>query len=413
MCFVLQRRAIFRHRKFQKCSEPHVFCIHFHLQMCFALTAACHFLTSELAKVHQNLKKCSEPHVLCTFSLANVFRATAACNLWFLLWPHDSAPGALTGLLFDWPDTRIIEKTQHFATSLTFGADVSSFFWLSRYCVFFLLTWLLCCSFSSAFSSLHIVGSLLFQLPSTMVHYTPGFKWISNRFHGAWFKIRDVLSSHFPSSRLWTSLLKPIEVVLSQAICPGGQAQKMKASAKQEASAARKSGENEGANWIPLERVFNRNHQGGQKRAENRRFSKIWWGLVGMENVCTKAHLEMRWNERFAFPKLGVWPDHLLGSDVNISSKGSPWPAVREGVLPSHLATTLIQMGIVLASSSLSVGSLEDDCLIIPSIFFWRPTDLYSIHQRLSPWTCWIFWWQMCWVRAWYMQNISVWSIYV
>ena len=39
----------------------------------------------------------------------------------------------------------------------------------------------------------------------------------------------------------------------------------MKASAKQEASAARKSGENEGANWIQLERVFSRN-QGGQKK---------------------------------------------------------------------------------------------------------------------------------------------------
>ena len=39
----------------------------------------------------------------------------------------------------------------------------------------------------------------------------------------------------------------------------------MKASAKQEASAARKSGENEGANWIQLEHVFNRN-QGGQKK---------------------------------------------------------------------------------------------------------------------------------------------------
>ena len=66
--------------------------------------------------------------------------ATAACNFWFLLWPHDSAPAALTSLLFDSPDTRIIEKTEHFATSLTFGAGESSFFWLSRYCIFFLLT---------------------------------------------------------------------------------------------------------------------------------------------------------------------------------------------------------------------------------------------------------------------------------
>ena len=103
MCFSPQRRAIFRHRNFKKCSETDVFC---------------------------------------TLSLQNVLFTTAACNFWFIRWPPDSAPAALTGLLFDWPDTRIIEKTQHFATSLTFGAYVSSFFWLSRYCIFFLPTWL-------------------------------------------------------------------------------------------------------------------------------------------------------------------------------------------------------------------------------------------------------------------------------
>ena len=95
----------------------------------------------------ENSKKCFGADVFCTCSLQNVLFATAACNFWFLLWPHDSAPAALTGLLFDWPDTRINEKTQHFATSLTFGADVSSFFWLSRYCIFFLLTWLLYSAF--------------------------------------------------------------------------------------------------------------------------------------------------------------------------------------------------------------------------------------------------------------------------
>ena len=77
---------------------------------------------------------------------------------------HDSAPAALTSLLFDSPDTRIIGKTQHFATSLTFGADVSSFFWLSRYCIFFLLTLLhlltlLSCDFTSS-----ICFSSAFQL---------------------------------------------------------------------------------------------------------------------------------------------------------------------------------------------------------------------------------------------------------
>ena len=96
---------------------------------------------------HLNFKKCSEHLMFCAFSLQNVLLATAACNFWFLLWAPTSAPAALTGLLLDWPDTRTIEKTRHFATSLTFGADVSPFFWLSRYCIFFLLTWLLYSAF--------------------------------------------------------------------------------------------------------------------------------------------------------------------------------------------------------------------------------------------------------------------------
>ena len=202
MCFSPQRRAIFRHLNFKKCSEHVMFCT-FSLQNPLFATAACNFSTSELQKVlrrlqffniftsksafrhsgvhffdggraksasdlmcfvhfhfkicfspqrraifrHLNFKKCSEHVMFCTFSLQNLLFATAACNFWCLLWAATSAPAALTGLLLDWPDTRIIEKTQHFATSLTFGADVSSFFWLSRYCIFFLLTWLLYSAF--------------------------------------------------------------------------------------------------------------------------------------------------------------------------------------------------------------------------------------------------------------------------
>ena len=192
MCFSPQRRAIFsrtlsfltfwlqnvlfataacifQHQNVKMCSK-HVVFYTFWLQNVLLATAACNFSPSELQKVsmwcfihfdfkmcfspqpraifrHLNFKKWSETGVFCTCSLQNVLFATAACNFWFLLWPHDSAPAALTGLLFDWPDTQIIEKTQHFATSLTFGAGVSSFFWLSRYCIFFLLTWLLYSAF--------------------------------------------------------------------------------------------------------------------------------------------------------------------------------------------------------------------------------------------------------------------------
>ena len=151
MCFSPERRAIFQHLNFKKWSEPDVFCT-FSLENVLLATASAIFQ-------HLNFKKWSEADVFCTFSLENVLLATAACNFWFLLWPHDSAPAALPSLLFDSPDTRIIEKTQHFATSLTFGADVSSFFWLSRNCIFFLLTLL-----SSDFTSSHLLFITAFQL---------------------------------------------------------------------------------------------------------------------------------------------------------------------------------------------------------------------------------------------------------
>ena len=207
MCVSPQRRAIFRHLNFKKCSENVVFCT-FSLENVRFATAAYNFQTSSLQKAvrswgvwyiftckctfrhsgvqffdittsksapnmrcfvpfdlqmcvspqrraifrHHNFKKCSEHEVFCTFWLENVRFTTAACNFCFLCWAPTSAPAALTGLLFDWPDTRIIEKTQHFATSLTFRADTSSFFRLDYYCILCRLTWLLYwLDFSTAF----------------------------------------------------------------------------------------------------------------------------------------------------------------------------------------------------------------------------------------------------------------------
>ena len=75
--------------------------------------------------------------MLCTFWLANVLRATTACNFSSLIWPAGSAPAALASLLFDPPEPHIIGKTQCFATFLPFHASASSFFLL-----FFLLIFL-------------------------------------------------------------------------------------------------------------------------------------------------------------------------------------------------------------------------------------------------------------------------------
>ena len=168
MCFTPQRRAMFWHRNFIKWPERVSF-LAFWLPNVLCATASNNFLTSELQKVARTRQffsiltcKCASRHslmqffdsrtskstsggaaVFCTFSLTNVLLATAASNFR----TTGNSKSGLTlrcfvhFLLFDSPDTRIIEKTQHFPTSPTFGADESSFFWLSRYCIFFLLTW--------------------------------------------------------------------------------------------------------------------------------------------------------------------------------------------------------------------------------------------------------------------------------
>ena len=120
MCFSLQRRAILQHLNFKKWSGPDVFCT-FSLENVLLATAACNFSTS------QHFKRWSEHAVFCTFHFKMCFSRQRRA-IFDLLWPHDSAPAALTSLLFDSPDTRIIGKTQRFATSLTFGAGESSFF---------------------------------------------------------------------------------------------------------------------------------------------------------------------------------------------------------------------------------------------------------------------------------------------
>ena len=119
MCFAPQRRALFRLFNFQKCSERRVL-LAFSLANVLCATTACPFSTSQLPKVlrtwcvfnffnlfhlhmcfspkrralfrHLNFQKWSEREVLLAFSLANVLRATTACNFSSLIWPAGSAP---------------------------------------------------------------------------------------------------------------------------------------------------------------------------------------------------------------------------------------------------------------------------------------------------------------------------------
>ena len=185
MCFVPQRRPFFRHPNFQKWSGAGVLST-FRLRNVLRATTASTFSTSQLPKVvrtirvfsfftctcasrhnsvhfldistsksgpnmpclyllhlqmcfvpqqralfrHRNFQKWSEREVFLAFSLANVLRATTACNFSSLIWPDGSATAALASLLFDPLESQIIGKTQRFATFLPFCASASSFFWL-------------------------------------------------------------------------------------------------------------------------------------------------------------------------------------------------------------------------------------------------------------------------------------------
>ena len=166
MCFSPQRRAIFQHLNGKKWSGADVFCT-FSLENVLLATAACNFSTSQLLKAVRSWR------VLYIFTSKFASRHS---GVQFLISPLTTW---LRTRRFNEPTFRLTRHTNHWKNtafrraSLTFGAGVPSFFWLSRYCIFFLLTLLhlltlLSSDFTSSicFSTLHIVGSLLFKLPS-------------------------------------------------------------------------------------------------------------------------------------------------------------------------------------------------------------------------------------------------------
>ena len=145
ICFVPQRRALFRHRNFQKWVQHVVFCT-FWLRNVLRATAACTFSTSQLRKVVRTCgvlyiltSKFASCHngvhffhiatskhvVFCTFWLGNLLRATTACNFSSLMWPAGSAPAALASLLFD-PRLSYLFAHLHLLSSYSFSSLIFS-----------------------------------------------------------------------------------------------------------------------------------------------------------------------------------------------------------------------------------------------------------------------------------------------
>ena len=160
MCFAPQRRTLFRHRNFQKWSEPGVLCTFWLGNVLRATTTACTFSTSQLPKVVRHwavlyifTSKCASRHNGVHFFISRL--AT---------W--------LRTRRFNEPTFRPSGASNHWKN--TVFRDFPTF---SRICIFFLLTlsllWsslfyspLLSASALLCFSSVHIVGSLTSKLPS-------------------------------------------------------------------------------------------------------------------------------------------------------------------------------------------------------------------------------------------------------
>ena len=123
MCFAPQRRALFRHRNFKKCSEPGVFCTLL-TSTCASCRNAVHFFDISTSKSAPNI---SEREVSSACSLAKCASCHSGAQFFIShLASWLSAPAALASLLFDPPEPQIIGKTRRFATFLPFRAPGSS-----------------------------------------------------------------------------------------------------------------------------------------------------------------------------------------------------------------------------------------------------------------------------------------------
>ena len=108
-------------------SGPHLVCfVDFHLEMCFAPQKRALFR-------HRNFQKWSDAEVFCTFWLRNVLRATTACNFSSLIWPYLAS--WLRTRRFSEPTFRPSGATNHWKN--TVFRDFPTF---SRICIFFLFT---------------------------------------------------------------------------------------------------------------------------------------------------------------------------------------------------------------------------------------------------------------------------------
>ena len=135
-----------------------MFCA-FWLRNVLRARTACSFSTSQLRKV-----------LFCAFWLRNVLRATTACNFSSLIWPDGSAPAALASLLSTRQSHKSLEKQSESRLFYLFAhLHLLSSFSVSSL-IFSLLLFSSLTLPTSAFLSVHFVGSLTSKLPSRKIY---------------------------------------------------------------------------------------------------------------------------------------------------------------------------------------------------------------------------------------------------
>ena len=168
MCFGPQLRALFRHLNFQKWSEhPNMLLVPVCLRDVLRTTMACTSSTSQPPKVVAILtSKCAlQDNDVHFFDISS--SKSRMCGVFSILTSKcGSAPAALASLVFDPPEPQNIGKTQWFWDFSTFSHTWIFFLLSFSSLIFFLLLFSSLALPTSAFPSVHIVGSLTSKLSS-------------------------------------------------------------------------------------------------------------------------------------------------------------------------------------------------------------------------------------------------------
>ena len=227
MCFSPQRRAIFEHLNFKKCSETLSF-LTFWLQNVLLATAACNFWTSQLQKVLRDpqffnilTSKCASRHSGVQFLISPLttwlrtrrfneptVRLTRHTNHW-----KNTAFRDVPNIWRVWLFFLLTFALLHLLSSDSTSSSDFTFLWLYFICLLFICV-----------STLHIVGSLLFKLPSTRTS-TPSKKLAFPESFLHWPPcIHLGLVIHPPGHLRWYSISKiEVQTYISKGVYTTGR----------------------------------------------------------------------------------------------------------------------------------------------------------------------------------------------